>query len=177
MRGSSDDVEHQKHSTGPQELENQIDKDVKKADLTNPEAKDPDLVFSVRGVLQAGKKLNALLAAGQFCNKGAAWEDDEDDDPIESDLSKDPEKEWVSDEKEDQATDEAEEEDEPGPAVTTVNDTALMDLLNWETDMKSAVTDFETKVHPHGYKWWRYREPQIVHQYSEYSEHGEIYKT
>jgi len=23
--------------------------------------------------------------------------------------------------------------------------------------MKTAVTDFETKVHPHGYKWWRYR--------------------
>lgn len=38
-----------------------------------------------------------------------------------------------------------------------INETKLFDLLDWVDAMKWAIRNFETKVHPHGLKWWRYR--------------------
>jgi len=102
----------------------------------------------LKKVMTMGKKLDVLLEAGKFCSKGPE-EDDDDDDPIEEDLKKDPTDDWSSDDEDD------EEEDEV--PVTKVNERAVMNLLEWEGDMKQAVNNFETEVHPHGYKWWRYR--------------------
>jgi len=103
-------------------------------DSGNAEAKDPDLAFSVKGVIQAGEKLNTLLKNPSFCG----GEDDDDDD----DVDQDPTEEWEGD-------DEAEE--------ITINETAIIDLLDWESGMTNAVDKFEKEVHPHGFKWWRYR--------------------
>jgi hypothetical protein len=147
-----DDNGAHRHPTGPQELEKEIDKEVERVNPEDAEAKDPDLVFSLKGVMKMGKKLEHLLKLGAFCNKGPAPEDD-DDDSIEEDLNKNPEKDWVSDEQED----DEDEEEEEDPTITRVNETAVYDLMNWESELKAAVSDFETNVHPHGYKWWRYR--------------------
>lgn len=119
----------------------------KESDPGTLEAKDPDLAFSVKKVLKVGKQLQGILKAGAFCSKAPA--DDDDDDDVEDDLTKDPTKDWSSDEDDDD-----EEDEEP---ITKVNQTALMGLLEWESDMNNAVDKFETEVHPHGYKWWRYR--------------------
>merc|ERR1719482_959882 len=45
----------------------------------DPETKDPDLVFTVKGVLGAGAKLNKLLKSGDFCNRGLQEDEDDDD--------------------------------------------------------------------------------------------------
>jgi len=111
-------------------------------DPDGAEAKDPDLVFSVKGVLSVGGKLDALLKANNFCGKQPEEDDDDDENDVQEDLEQDP-----------TGTDEEEpEEEEVG-----VNDTSILELLNWETDMGNAVTKFEKDVHPHGFKWWRYR--------------------
>merc|ERR1719253_1999090 len=87
------------HPTGPQEIEEDITEDIEEANPENPEAKDPDLVFQLKGVLKMGEKLDALLKMGKFCNK------------------------------------EAEEEEEDVPVVK-VNETALVGLLELESDVK-----------------------------------------
>jgi hypothetical protein len=136
--------------TGPQEVEAEIDEEV---NPENPEAKDPDLVFSVKGVVAMGNKLANVMKMGKFCNKAYSDdEDDDDDDAIEEDLEKNPTDDWVSDEEEE---DDDQEDEEPD--ATKVNTTVVLYLLEWETDMGKAVTTFETEGHPHGYKWWRYR--------------------
>jgi hypothetical protein len=114
--------------------------------VESAEAKDPDLFLSVKGVLQVGKKLDRLLKNSNFCSNGADEDDDDDDDDEVADLEKDPTEDWDEDDKDD------EEE-----AVMKINETSILDLLNWEGDMKNAVHKFEKDVHPHGFKWWRYR--------------------
>jgi len=139
-----------KRRTGPQAFEDEVDESIETANPENPEAKDPDLVFSLKGVLKMGDRLQVLIDEGKFCSKGAE-DDDDDDDPVEEDLKKDPTEDWVSDDEE-----EEEEDDDTEPALK-VNETALMGLLEWQTELDGAVNNFETGVHPHGYKWWRYR--------------------
>jgi len=143
-----------KKQTGEQELETIIAKDLQEASPESAEAKDPDLVFAMQGVLKMGKKLDCLLKEGDFCIKIKNEEEEDDDDPVEADLHKDPTKVWTSDWKEEE---DEEEEVELAAPIVKVNDTAVMELLEWDTDMNQAVTKFETQVHPHGYKWWRYR--------------------
>jgi len=118
----------------------------------DPEAKDPDLVFSVRGVIQAGEKLKALLKNTNFCNAEEDDDDDDDDaddDDIEEDLKRDPTKDWEDDEDKESVRD--------GTDAVTINETAIKELLLWGDDMTTAVDKFEKDVHPHGFKWWRYR--------------------
>jgi hypothetical protein len=43
-----------------------------------------------------------------------------------------------------------------GPAID-VNMDELSFLTSWSSNMDGAVHDMETKIHPHGHKWWRYR--------------------
>jgi len=43
------------------------------------------------------------------------------------------------------------------PEQPDVNGSAVTSLLAFDEDMKGAVDKFETGVHPHGKKWWRYR--------------------
>jgi len=107
------------------------------------EANDPDLAITVKGILKMGDKLDEMLKKAQFCNQEP--EDDDDDDETEGDLAKEPDAIFEDAD----AADEAE-----GPEI---NETGIMALLDWSDNLKGAVNDFETKVHPHGYKWWRYR--------------------
>jgi len=141
--GIRDDDDDDDDHSDPQKMEKQLNQE---ADPASTEAKDPDLAFSVKSVLKVGKQLEGLLKCGEFCSKVPQVYDDDD---IDDDLSKDPSKDWSSDEDDDD-----EEDEEP---VTKVNQTALMGLLEWESDMNNAVDKFETEVHPHGFKWWRYR--------------------
>lgn len=134
--------QHHKHHKDKHHRDNAADDRQEQAD--SAEAADPDLFFTVKGVLQVGKKLDHMLKATNFCTRGPE-EDDDDDDDVEEDLAKDPTEDSEDDE---------EEEEEP---VTTVNETSLLELLNWEGDMNNAVDKFEKEVHPHGFKWWRYR--------------------
>lgn len=148
----SDSPKKHKGESDVQELEEQIDKDIDSADAESSEAKDPDLVFTVKGVIQMGKKLDALLNSGSFCNKQSHTsssddEEEDDDDDLAEDLKKDPTETWDSDD----------DEDEEEPETLQVNDTAILSLLTWEADMEVAVDKFEKDVHPHGQKWWRYR--------------------
>jgi len=121
----------------------------------DPEAHDPDLVWSIKGVLKMGDKLERMLAENNFCSSSAVDNDDDDDDDdnddddISKDLNADPSKDWDSDDGDDDK-DEAEVEVQP-------NMTALLELLEWESSMTQSVKAFETDVHPHGFKWWRYR--------------------
>jgi len=152
--GNVDDGDDRKQ-TGEQEIEKIITNDLQEGNPESAEAKDPDLVFSVQGVLKMGKKLECLLKMGDFCVKIKSEEKEDDDDPVEADLHKDPTKPWSSDWKDEE--EDEEEEVEVAAPVVKVNETAIMGLLEWETDMQQATTKFETQVHPHGYKWWRYR--------------------
>jgi len=111
-------------------------------DVQRAEAADPDLFFTVQGILQVGKKLDHMMKDANLCNRGP---EEDDDDDIGEDLEKDPTEDWDDDDDEDEET------------VTKINETAIMDLLNWEGDMNNAVTKFDKEVHPHGFKWWRYR--------------------
>ena len=98
------------------------------------------MVFSLKGVLKMGDQLQVLIDEGKFCSKGTEDEDD-DDDPVEEDLKKDPTEDWVSDDEEE------EEEDDDTEPVLKVNETALMGLLEWQTELDGAVNNFETGVH------------------------------
>lgn len=110
------------------------------------ESADPDLFFTVKGILQVGKKLEHMMKDANFCNRGPEEDDDDDDDEdVGKDLEKDPTEDWDDDDEEDEET------------VTKINETAILDLLNWEGDMNNAVKKFDQEVHPHGFKWWRYR--------------------
>lgn len=143
--------------SGPQALEEEVEHEVESLSPNRAEAKDPDLVFSVKKVVTMGDKLHGLLRMGKFCHQGQADDEDDDDDDneeegdIEEDLKKDPGSTWEDDE---------EEEDEPvvsEPVVTKVNETVVISLLEWDSDMRTTINTFETSVHPHGHKWWRYR--------------------
>jgi len=148
-----------KHAvSGPQALEEDIDRDIKAVSPNNAEAKDPDLVFSVEKVVTMGDKLHGLLRMGKFCHQGRADDEDEDDDDkddeeedIEEDLKKDPADTWEDDK------DDKDDEEEDEPVVTKVNETVVISLLEWDSDMRATINTFETSVHPHGHKWWRYR--------------------
>jgi hypothetical protein len=133
-------------------------KDVGAAHPESAEAKDPDLTFTVKGVISVGKKLDALLKDNNFCSKGPVEDEDDDDDEendstVEEDLAKDPAKE----EPEEQSEEDEEDEEKDEEVVMQVNETSILDLLAWESDLNIAVDKFEEEVHPHGYKWWRYR--------------------
>jgi hypothetical protein len=39
----------------------------------------------------------------------------------------------------------------------TPGDDDMVGITNWMINMNGATRDFDTKVHPHGAKWWRYR--------------------
>jgi hypothetical protein len=114
------------------------------------EAKDPDLTFAMRKVLKIGVQLRALRDS-KFCS-GIPPEDDDDDDDDDESLDDD---------------DGYDDEDlipapAPSPAAvpeeeTEVNGTAVQGLLEWEESMEGEVAGFESGVHPHGKKWWRYR--------------------
>lgn len=156
IRDDDDGAKEHKHSSAAADVEETIDEDLQEASPENPEAKDPDLVFTVKGVLHVGRKLDLLLKQAKFCGKGKADDDEDDDDgddeeDLKADLQKDPTATWESD---DSSEDEAEDEEDD---VLKVNETAIWGLLQWETDMKQAVDKFEEDVHPHGNKWWRYR--------------------
>jgi hypothetical protein len=51
---------------------------------------------------------------------------------------------------------EAEELDEEEPEIK-VDEVALSALLEVDAGLDDVVEDFETSIHPHGSKWWRYR--------------------
>jgi len=118
-------------STG--NAEKDMDKQVQSAKTENPEAKDPDLVLTVKGVIHVGEKLDSILKKSNFCNMPADDDDDDDDD------------------EEAEGVDDKEDED------IKINETSILELLSWEGDMSGAVEKFEKDVHPHGLKWWRYR--------------------
>lgn len=140
-KGGIEKPEHHNHHKDKHHHKDDADGSQEQAD--SAEAGDPDLFFTVKGVLQVGKKLDHMLKDASFCNRGPEEDDDDDDDDAEADLAKDPTVE-----------EDDEEEEEP---VTTLNETSLLELLNWEGDMNNAVDKFEKEVHPHGFKWWRYR--------------------
>merc|ERR1719487_1697990 len=80
-------------------------------------------------------------------------EDDDDDDTVEEDLAYDP----VADSSDDEEEKEEEEEEVKEVKQVTVNYTAIGELLDWEFEMEKEVDKFDKDVHPHGFKWWRYR--------------------
>jgi len=103
------------------------------------------------------------LLDGAFCRLGSSETDDDDDDDDDDD-NEDP-----VDVYEDNVTapapapapaaavlpeDEDVDEDDEEPEV---NATAVTVLLQWEEGMTAVVNDFESGIHPHGKKWWRYR--------------------
>jgi len=133
----------------PESPEDDIQELKKNMDVEHPEAKDPDLVFSVKGVISAGEKLDGLLKHPNFCDMRED-EDDDDDDTVEEDLAYDP----VADSSDDE---EEEEEEVKEVKQVTVNYTAIGELLDWEFEMEKEVDKFDKDVHPHGFKWWRYR--------------------
>jgi len=111
----------------------------------DPEGKDPDLVFCVRNVLAIGMKLKRLLARNKFCGQHLSGNVKELLDDIDND-----EKDADSDDDDDgESNDDGDD--------TEVNQTAVKELLEFDQEMKSASDKLETGVHPHGYKWWRYR--------------------
>jgi len=151
LRAAKHDMDkHHRHHDHDDEEESmflQEAEEDKAEDVASAEAADPDLFFSVNGILAVGKKLDHMMKDANFCNRGPAEDDDDDDDEdVDEDLEKDPTEDWDDDDDED---------DEE--VVTKINETAILDLLNWEGDMKNAVTKFDKEVHPHGFKWWRYR--------------------
>jgi len=101
------------------------------------EASDPDLTFALRRVLDVGAKLDGLRDC-EFCKKpsGGAVDDDDDDD-------------------------DEDDEDDSSTAVSgmgvSINTSAIGSLLEFDEEMEGAVGKFESNVHPHGEKWWRYR--------------------
>jgi hypothetical protein len=115
-------------------------KDMAKA-TKDAEAKDPDLAFSLSPVLKLGKKLDAMLAKNHFCTSVDDDYDDEADDSDEDDT-----------EEQDIDEDEAKEQ-----GKVEANTTAILELLEFDSQLQLAVDNFETQVHPHGIKWWRYR--------------------
>lgn len=134
---------------GSESMEQEFDPDTE-------EAKDPELVFAVKGVVHAGDKLDVLLKNPDFCSGGAgaataeSKESNEDGTESESERNEDT---GSGDEEED----ENDTEEHAKKDAVHVNETAILGLLNWETDMSGAVEKFEKDVHPHGFKWWRYR--------------------
>jgi hypothetical protein len=138
--------------------------------LENPEFKDPDLVFALKSVLAMGRKLKALLQQDTFCSyavgknaegargllkdlkrvkaSGAGADDDDDGD---GDDDGDDDGDGQGDGDEDDDGDDDDEED------AKVNSTAITELLEYDSELKNQIDKFETGVHPHGYKWWRYR--------------------
>jgi hypothetical protein len=123
------------------------------------EAKDPDLTFAMRRVLNAGSQLD-MLRDSNFCSH--AGQTSSLDDPDEDDDTED-----YDDNATLTAEEEEEEEEEEINATlaatgeydgkTNVNGSAITTLMSWETGMNKAVSGFEGEVHPHGRKWWRYR--------------------
>lgn len=146
-------VEVARKETDAQEFEDHMGEEAQQANPESVEAKDPDLVFSLQGVLKMGDKLQSVLDSGAFCSKPVQVDDDDDDDDdVEEDLKNDPATKWKSDDEDDE-----DEDEEPKTAVIIVNQTAVMNLIDWESDLKQTIVSFETQVHPHGFKWWRYR--------------------
>lgn len=101
------------------------------------EEKDPDLTFAMRQVLAAGQRMDALRNS-PLCGKRNNPPEDDDDDGNETETD---DNETVADDDD----------------VTEVNGSAVGSLLEFEEGMDKSVEEFETKVHPHGKKWWRYR--------------------
>lgn len=135
---------HHRHRNHDHEDESMLLQEDKEDDVQSAEAADPDLFFSVQGVLAVGKKLDHMMKDTDFCSRGPD-EDDDDDEDAEEDLEKDPSEDWDDDDEDDEEN------------VAKINETAILDLLNWEGDMNNAVIKFDKEVHPHGFKWWRYR--------------------
>jgi len=101
------------------------------------------LTFAMQKVLGVGAQLDAL-SDSNFCGKAPRVADDDDDgtDDEADDGAAD----------DDEADDGAADDEEP-----KVNGTAVASLLEFEGSMNGAVGKFESGVHPHGKKWWRYR--------------------
>merc|ERR1719181_547103 len=58
-----DGIKDTRGKSGEVQLEQELDAD-------SAEAKDPDLAFSVKGVIYTGEKLKTLLKNPDFCNRG-----------------------------------------------------------------------------------------------------------
>jgi len=106
------------------------------------EGKDPDLTFAMQRVLAVGAQLDALRDCN-FCGKTVIADDDDVD--------------GAEDEADDGEDDGDDGDDEEDDEKTKVNGTAVASLLEFEGEMKGSVDKFESGVHPHGKKWWRYR--------------------
>jgi len=121
--------------------------------IENPEFKDPDLVLSLKSVLAMGQKLKALLDQNTFCSY-AVGDDDDGARGLLDDLKKN--KNGASDD-DDNGDGEGDDDDGSDDNDAEVNATAITELLEYDSELKQSIDKFETGVHPHGYKWWRYR--------------------
>lgn len=132
------------------------------------EARDPELVFAVQGVLSIGDGLDTLLKQGQLCAIAPAQapsskaDDDDDDDDDREQVSTDAgpaDKRQLDMTNDDEQLEDDDDEDVDETPVTVkkINDTAVFAFLDWEGSMTEKVINFETSIHPHGRKWWRYR--------------------
>jgi len=110
------------------------------------ESGDPDLTFAMRQVLSVGQQIRALRAS-PVCGKRRATPEDDDDDESDMESGNETDADDFGNETE---TDEDDDE-------TEVNGSAVGSLLQAEEGMDGAVKGFESNVHPHGNKWWRYR--------------------
>jgi len=98
------------------------------------ERSDPDLAWQLKDLFKSGSKL-LYLDDNDYCSEVDLGDDEDDDEETTS------------------AQDPYEEED----LDLWVNETKLMELFDWVVEMGRAIHDLQTKVHPHGTKWWRYR--------------------
>lgn len=126
------------------------------------EASDPDLAFSLKSVLKLGKKLDAMLEKNSFCTKVDDDDDDDDEDKEASNSAdEDDEEKDDEDEEDSQDTEEKDKKDKTKHRIVQhsvePNVSAILELLEFDNELQLAVDDFETQVHPHGIKWWRYR--------------------
>jgi len=115
--------------------------------------------------LDLNKQVITLLDVGAFvpeqqqlCQVKPSPEDDLDDDEDDSDseTGEDEEAGNHSDEmgKDD---DDLEIEDSTRQEVVVVHTKVFVNLTVWVNQMSGAIKDVETKVHPNGRKWWRFR--------------------
>mmetsp|Transcript_36005 Transcript_36005/g.57520 ORF Transcript_36005/g.57520 Transcript_36005/m.57520 type:complete len:967 (+) Transcript_36005:90-2990(+) len=149
--------------------------------IDDPEASDPDLTFSLKSVLKLGTQLDVMLADSSFCTKvvqdDAEDKEDEEEEEESDDADGDEDKDKRRKEDEDsdvkdkkkrarsRLREDTDDEDEEGDEniaikeqrVVEANVTAIIKLLEFDNELQLAVDDFETQVHPHGVKWWRYR--------------------
>lgn len=112
----------------------------------DPKASDPDLAMSLKSVMKLGTKLHTILDGNDLCTPTSKVDHDNDKDETDS----------ASQNEEENAL-EGKQSGQIGTKEMKPNLFAINEFLEIDGEMNQAIDNFETQVHPHGTKWWRYR--------------------